>query len=397
MVSATHTGATGGGRGAIPSTCKFIYDNAGRKISESIAYGGDADERVVLTTTSQYDSANRRKQINYPDGSIVGRTYTARNQLHEVRYNGKLVDTRSYDLGGRKEFSVLGNGVTVEFGYRLDNLIESIGSLQAAGASSKVDDYNYSYDDNKNKTGEAITGLLAGHGFGDNDSTGYDDENRLTAWSRQDGQLDQSWDLSLVGDWDSMTRNAVPTRRTYNAAHEITAIGDDAVTHDDNGNMVRPGDGRRGFQWTLDRKLAGVWIRSNPARVRRRTRHENTYDALGRRIQTILFVPGARRSLASSVKRIYFAYDGQQMIYQRQQHAPAKSQRYVYGSYIDEPILKDGVKSDDTTRETVFYSRNQQYSVTALTNSSGDVVERYAYSPYGETTIFNAAGSVIYT
>ncbi len=40
----------------------------------------------------------------------------------------------------------------------------------------------------------------------------------------------------------------------------------------------------------------------------------------------------------------------------------------------------------------VYYHRNQQYSVTALTDASGSVLERYAYTAYGVPTICNPSG-----
>jgi RHS repeat-associated protein len=40
------------------------------------------------------------------------------------------------------------------------------------------------------------------------------------------------------------------------------------------------------------------------------------------------------------------------------------------------------------------FHRNQQYSITALTDGSGSVVERYAYSAYGQVTFANASGTV---
>jgi len=39
--------------------------------------------------------------------------------------------------------------------------------------------------------------------------------------------------------------------------------------------------------------------------------------------------------------------------------------------------------------------RNQQYSVTALTNASGTIVERYAYTAYGQPVFFDGSGTVI--
>jgi hypothetical protein len=61
--------------------------------------------------------------------------------------------------------------------------------------------------------------------------------------------------------------------------------------------------------------------------------------------------------------------------------------RYVFASYIDEPEVRKG----DTTFGTIhYYHRNQQYSVTAVTTSTGAVAERYAYSAYGEPTVLTA-------
>ena len=47
---------------------------------------------------------------------------------------------------------------------------------------------------------------------------------------------------------------------------------------------------------------------------------------------------------------------------------------YVYASYIDEPMMRAG------TGGLRYYHRGQQYSITALTDSSGNVTERYAYT-----------------
>jgi len=41
------------------------------------------------------------------------------------------------------------------------------------------------------------------------------------------------------------------------------------------------------------------------------------------------------------------------------------------------------------------FNRNQQYSITAVSDGGGAVVERYAYSAYGQVTIADASGSVI--
>lgn len=78
---------------------------------------------------------------------------------------------------------------------------------------------------------------------------------------------------------------------------------------------------------------------------------------------------------------------------------------FVYGSYIDEPILlmsgiqsqlegRKGIfaQSPTTELERYYYSRNQQFSITALTDENGNVVERYRYNAYGNTEILSPTG-----
>ena len=69
--------------------------------------------------------------------------------------------------------------------------------------------------------------------------------------------------------------------------------------------------------------------------------------------------------------------------------------RFTYGDppdrFIDEPVMRAGGSGDR------YYHRNQQYSITALTDSNGNVTERYAYTAYGTPTITDAAGTTLTT
>jgi RHS repeat-associated protein len=54
-----------------------------------------------------------------------------------------------------------------------------------------------------------------------------------------------------------------------------------------------------------------------------------------------------------------------------------------------------GPSPDEATTATWCYHRNQQFSITAVTTSSGSVAERYAYTAYGQPTILDGSGSVL--
>jgi RHS repeat-associated protein len=53
------------------------------------------------------------------------------------------------------------------------------------------------------------------------------------------------------------------------------------------------------------------------------------------------------------------------------------------------------LETTNVTEVALGYHRNQQYSITAMTTSSGAVAERYAYTAYGQPTILNASGTVL--
>jgi len=68
-------------------------------------------------------------------------------------------------------------------------------------------------------------------------------------------------------------------------------------------------------------------------------------------------------------------------------------EQYVWDvRYIDAPVLRDRDSNDNgTLDETVYYTTDANMNVTALVDTSGNVVERYAYDPYGQVLVLNGA------
>src|SRR5262249_36640342 len=154
-------------------------DDAGRLTSESLTAEGE-----TYTIQYEFDGANRLATTTYPDGKVVERTYTVRDQLEVLTYDGVDVEERSYDPGARLEVTCHANGKTTPRAYRSDDLTQSI---SVPGVTAFV----YSYDANKNKTAETISGTMAGYGF-TTGTSGYDDRDRLVAWNRDDSAISQS-------------------------------------------------------------------------------------------------------------------------------------------------------------------------------------------------------------
>ncbi len=356
--------------GRYSNTVTLAYDAASRKSTESLTISGK-----TYTSNTQYDAAGRVSKLIYPNASEVSRSYTSRGQLQTIKLDTTTIDTRAYDNAGRMTSSSYNNGVSESRTYNNDNTLASINYTGAA-----IGNLSYAWDANLNKTSETIGGVMSGYGF----TADYDDEDRLVSYQRTNNTLTQSWNLSPVGDWNSITQNSAVQNRTHGPVHELLTAASESLTYDAKGNMtliptsLRPTASSLFLSWDFNNKLRGADTKGDGI--------EDVYylwDALGRRVGRT----------ANSATTIYFQ-DGQQTLADYVSGAATSSPTfsYIYASYIDEPVTRF-----DTAGALVFYHRNQQYSINAVTNGSGTVVERYAYSAYGTPTITDASGSTITT
>ena len=171
--------------------------------------------------------------------------------------------------------------------------------------------------------------------------------------------------------------------RTHGPTHELLTAGGQNISTDVKGNItfipasLRPTASSLTSVWDFDNRL-------NTADVGSDGSVDVTYkfDAIGRRVFR-----------DNGTTATVYVQAGQQTIadYTASSAPSSPTYRYVYASYIDEPVLR----FKPSGSESLYYHRNQQYSVVALTNSSAAIVERYAYSAYGVPTITNAAGTLL--
>ena len=398
--------------GTIADSDTFTFDSAGRMLSATsgrysnvvgMTYdfaGRLATELLTIANQTynvghEFDTLGRPFKTTYPDGTIVERTFNDRGQLNQTKYAGLVVDTRSYDIGGRLASSVYNNGVTTNWAYRSngsqkDNLPASINFVHPGGTpvDQQVGNLTYSWDASKNKTKETIAGTMAGYSFDTtpgSDPDGYDDENRLTYFKRSSSATPQTWNLSLVGDWNSVSGigfQPVTQTRTHGPAHEFTSFtgaGSGTIQYDAKGNMTsRPATLAApglNLTWDFDNRMIGADTNGTPPSLEVTVE----YDALGRRVA---------RTEGSDAK--VFVHSGQQVVadYNRGTASATPSYRYVWGSYIDEPILR---QTGTTTLH--YYHHNQQFSTVALTDNTGLVVDRYGYTAHGELSILDNTGT----
>jgi len=63
------------------------------------------------------------------------------------------------------------------------------------------------------------------------------------------------------------------------------------------------------------------------------------------------------------------------------------------GIYVDDTLCK--VEAKTGSPAAVYYHSDRQYNVRGLTNSSGDIVELYTYTPYSKQAILSSQGLVL--
>jgi len=133
------------------------------------------------------------------------------------------------------------------------------------------------------------------------------------------------------------------------------------------------------------------------------------YDADNRRVRKTLAGPldgcggggavGAGAGGATGPATDYF-YDGWRVLEERDGTTTATIRRqFVYGNYLDEALVmdvdtdSDGSCVDSGGSARYFYHQNTLFSVCAVTDSTGKIVEAYEYDPYGRHVLLRDGNS----
>ena len=200
----------------------------------------------------------------------------------------------------------------------------------------------------------------------------YDALGRLTEWA-VNGVEQQTWALDALG-------NDLSTG-TYDAANEETPT-QGSSGYDAAGNMTTLQSG--------DTAVYDAWNRMTEVDNGSEIVEKYGYGGTNRRIQIASDFSG---STPGTVTDDYYA--GQQVVESDVTAGRVRNGGYQYlwsPRYIDAPILRDTLTTDGTAvvaAGRVFYLGDANFNVTALVSAAGTVVERYAYTPYGEATVYD--------
>ncbi|MCG6156978.1 RHS repeat domain-containing protein [Rubinisphaera margarita] len=292
-----------------------------------------------------------------------------------------------------------------------------------------VDRIKYGYDRSSNRIWRqnTVADALSKHFdelYGNDQINRLKDLQRGTLNAQKDGVTDQSfaecWSLDPTGNWKNYLEDTngdgawdLDQSRTNNTVNEITALADsvgpnlNAPEYDRNGNIISiPKAPVSGLTWAdftadgWDTFTANEWDDFQGA-----SSSTATYDAWNRLIKiadasttsTLMeyAYDGAKRRILQQhteggihqeTRHCYFTEPSKwQVIEERIDPSTDAEQQLVWGlRYIDNILLRDrDTTGNGTLDESLYGLQDANWNVTALTDESGDVQERFAYSAYG--------------
>ena len=375
------TRATDNNDPADPSDDSIVtraYDSLGRVIEETQQIGPLAPEVV----SSAWRAEDLRSALVYPNGRVVRFTYDALDRLNTVTDQGASAAIADYDWIGtdrvlQRSSPLTGTRMTylddtgiADVGY--DGLGRTVQLRHLRSDNSLIVGFTYTYDRMGNKLTE---GKL--YDPANSEVYAYDSAYRLVSFERPNpgaiAPLQSDWALDGAGNWDQVDGET----REHSSTNEIIQLDETPVLSDDNGNEID--DGTFTYAWDVRNRLRRATRKSDGQVV-----GVYSYDALGRRIRTVV--------TQSPPVTTDFYYDGLREIEERSGDGTV-TQQYVYGAYIDEPLVLDLNLNGDHTATgpgdfRLFYHQNALCSVYALTDMSGAVREGYLYEAYGKQTVF---------
>lgn len=352
---------------------------------------------------------SRLTNVTYPNGKVLSYNYTAAIDAAVSRLTS-LSDT----TGTLESFDYLGLGTVVrrahpQPGVDLTYIKQTAEANGDAGDQytgldrfgrvvdqrwrktsdgSHTDRFKYGYDRNSNRLyrENVVNALFSELYHANGAAAGYDNLDQLLEFRRgtlSDTNSDlvpdtvatasrsQAWSLDAQGNWSTLTTDGTGVNRTHNKQNQVTAVGAATLTFDANGNLKTDETGK---QFVFDAWNRLVQVKDSGGSPLATYK----YDALGRRIV---------ETVSGTTRDVYFSAAWQ--VLEEREAANVKTQYIWSPVYVDALVLRDRDADGNQANgleERLYVQQDANFNVTALLNTSGSVVERYIYDPYGRVT-----------
>jgi YD repeat-containing protein len=402
------------------SLLQFSYDSMGNCVSHI------QDGWQML---SAFDDNNDRISMTYPGGGAVTYTYDKLDQVSTVTslVDGAppvLVSTFAYDGPGRVGRITCGNNINTRVAWNgMMNPPNASGDFgwqqvsgvnhQVSGSGTVIDRRSSTYDRNQNKILRSQLVPFSPGGEMTTNVFDYDPLNRVHMAIKTKGtgaQRTINYSLDGKGNRDTVTINdngtiltdiytrsaALPPGDFQMDQYTDTPFG--FQQYDANGNVIWKDNGDLAFIVDSCNRLVSV---QSMATGTPEPLVSFSYDALGRRISKTTYLPAPLAPVT-----VYFIYDGGDIIEMREGGVEV-ARFFLDGSRsIDDEACIGSHNTGALSNRPILAARGAsgQYfyfhcdelgNMLALTDGSGNVIERYDYDDYGAPHFLDANGNAL--
>jgi RHS repeat-associated protein len=346
------------------SSVRFDADN---RVTESI-------DRLGRRVNYNYDAGNRLTQVTFAD-AVVSYTYDGASRMTGIDDTQSGSVEWSYDSADRLLSETTPNGV-VSYAYNDANQMTSMtaadrppvnyiydtaGRLQTIAQGTE--NFTYAYD-----AFSRLASLQRPNGV----ETRYqfDAIDRLTRLTHVNGANQPIEDylftytvdnqINAITSLASVTHLPAPkTVGPSNGANRITQFGETSYSFDERGMTTSKAtsQGTTNYQWDARGRLTRVTLPDNQV-------ISYGYDALGR-----------RASRTAGGETTSFLYDQAEVVLDRASNSQM--------AYLNSPGIDDKLRQTNPQTGPLYFLQDHLRSTTALTDSSGSVVERTEYEAFG--------------
>lgn len=323
--------------------------------NREVIYGFDLRSRLVdavsgnIQTILQYNDANELTEMVLGESAIESSfTYDNNGRPSEIMHyhDDNLIygDNYGYDEVGNRIYTKKLHDVENSEVYAYDNLSRLInfrrGELTFNGNQPIINDWDLT------------------------------DSMFLKQW--------QTWDLDSNGNWMHIEQqlNYIFSEedRAVNEVNEYTIVDGEEMVYDNNGNLLD--DGENAYVYDDMNRLVKI--------INQTTQQETsfTYGPLGNRVIS-----------NCDDETMYYLHSGVNVIQEREADGSLHRDFIpgVFGllamvDYTDLGAQPAGIA------ESFYYLKDMLGSTVALTDTNGDIIERYYYEPYGDTVITDEEG-----
>ncbi len=383
------------------SDLSFTYDNSDRLTQASTAnnrtvpnvdvtYTYDNNDNVTVVHDS-VTSSIRQILYDYDNSDRLTRMgHSSPTDLSSIRFTYNKLDQRTGTL--------YSNGVTTSYTYNLGkpNQLRQLAHqkittpVNPPGETVTTTHSSFTYFYNLNDYVTSLTTTRSEITVNSPLTYLYDTTNQLTSVTKPQGTGTETFTYDLSGN--RLRRDGETTDSTYSTKNELTNDKTYTYVYDRNGNLTERTHTTTGeittYTWDYENQLTSVTKKPN-ATAEPTSEVTYKYDALGRRIQ---------KNVHDTITITNYVYDRDNILleFNAQNILEAK---YIHSDQVDEVMVMERPRSPHTDEsfpaQKYYYHHDRLGSVTEVTNLIGDVVQRYVYDSFGNTSIYNKDGTAI--